>query len=56
MEEISKEAKRERAAYMREYRRLHPEKTREINQRYWQRRVDRKAKEANLHENYSECN
>lgn len=39
MEQISKEAKRSRAEYMREYRRLHPEKTREINARYWEKKA-----------------
>ena len=42
MAEISIEAKRERAAYMREYRKRNPEKTREINRRYWQKKADRK--------------
>ena len=43
MEIISDEAKRERATYMREYRRKNPEKTREINRRYWEKRAKEKA-------------
>ena len=46
MEKISTEARRERAAYMREYRKKHPEKTREINRRYWQKKAEeREAKQ-----------
>ena len=47
MGEISKEAKRERATYMREYRRLHPEKTREINHRYWQKKAEQREAKQN---------
>jgi hypothetical protein len=36
---LSKEAKRARAAYMREYRRKHPEKIKEIEQRKWERKA-----------------
>ena len=45
MKPISDEAKQERAAYMREYRRKNPEKTKEINRRYWERRAKKKAVE-----------
>lgn len=46
MEKISTEARRERAAYMREYRKRHPEKTREINRRYWEKKAnEREAKQ-----------
>lgn len=52
MDIISEQAKRERASYMREYRRMHPEKTREINKRYWEKRA--RKKEAELRETRSE--
>lgn len=45
MEKISTGARRERAAYMREYRKRHPEKTREANRRYWEKKAnEREAK------------
>ena len=45
MKTISDAAKQERAAYMREYRRKNPEKTKEINRRYWENRAKKKAVE-----------
>ena len=44
MEIMTEEAKKKRAEYMREYRRLHPEKTRDINRRYWEKRARKEAK------------
>ena len=43
MEKMTDRAKQKRAAYMREYRRLHPDKIREINRRYWERLARKEA-------------
>lgn len=40
MTDFSEEAKKARAAYMRQYRKRFPERTREINRRYWQKRAE----------------
>lgn len=42
----SLEAKAAAAAYAREWRKKHPEKCREYQQRYWQRKAAEAAKEA----------
>lgn len=42
MSNLSEAARIERARYMREYRRKNPEKTKELNQRYWEKRAARK--------------
>ena len=39
MDKLSEKAKMERASYMREYRKLHPEKMRDINRRYCEKRA-----------------
>jgi hypothetical protein len=43
--QMTAEAKRARARYMREWRRAHPEKQREYDARKWQRIADRAAAE-----------
>lgn len=40
---MTEEAKRARAAYMREWRRRNPERTRQQRELYWQRRAERMA-------------
>lgn len=45
MQKSSEAARKARAAYMREYRKRNPEKTREINERYWERRATRELKQ-----------
>lgn len=47
MQEIEREAaKQARNAYMREYRAKNKERTKEINDRYWAKRAQRKIVEA----------
>ena len=41
---ISEEAKKSRAAYMREYRKRNKERISEINARYWENRARREEK------------
>ena len=43
---MTPEAKRQRAAYMREWRRRHPEKTREYEAKKWQKKADAEAARA----------
>ena len=42
MANLSDTAKEERARYMREYRKKNPDKTKEMNRRYWEKRAARK--------------
>lgn len=41
MNNLSDTAKAARARYMREYRKKNPEKTKEMNHRYWEKRAAR---------------
>ena len=43
--DLQEMARLERNRYQREYRAKHPEKTRETNRRYWERRAARMAAE-----------
>ena len=38
-EELKEKSRQERNAYFREYRRKHPEQTRRIRERYWEKRA-----------------
>ena len=40
---LDEQARAERAAYFREWRRRNPDKVRESNRRYWERRAAKKA-------------
>lgn len=42
---LNDEARQVRNAYMRQYRKRNPEKTREMNRRYWERRAAREKEE-----------
>lgn len=42
---IDEQARAARSAYYREWRRRNPDKVREINRKYWQRRAERLAAE-----------
>lgn len=42
MDQLSQEALEARRAYQKEWRRKNPEKVREKNRRYWERRAQRK--------------
>lgn len=44
--QIRKAIAEKRNAYMREWRRQNPDKVREANKRYWQKKVERKRQEA----------
>ena len=43
MKEISEKAKEAQRAYLREWRRKNPEKVRENNRRYWERKAQQMA-------------
>ena len=46
-EELSQEAKQARREYLREWRRSRPEKVREYNQRYWERKAQEQKQASN---------
>lgn len=48
---LDKQARIARAEYYREWRRRNPDKVRENNRRYWQKRAERLAKEKEETEN-----
>lgn len=52
--EMTKAAKVSRAAYMREWRRKHPEKQREYTARTWERKAQRIADNTECHEHERE--
>ena len=47
MKEISEKAKEAQRAYLREWRRKNPDKVRENNRRYWERKAQQAASEGN---------
>ena len=51
MSNLSEEAKQERAAYMREWRAKNPQKTKQMNRKYWEKRAARKEKKQDAEAN-----